>query len=146
LISAKAYFQFWLRHHALQIFITISLLARTQANCFPPSDYNAGLAELKPACITFPSSPEDVSKIVKILHTRNDVPFAIKSGGHDPNPGHGSVKDGVLIALRHINGTVYDKATNTVKFKPGGHWADVMKVLDKDDVSVVAGRLGRFFT
>jgi FAD/FMN-containing dehydrogenase len=104
--------------------------------------WHAGLAELMPACITFPSSPADVSAIVKILNTRSDVPFAIKSGGHDPNPGHSSVKGGVLIAMRHINGTVYDKASNTVSLKPGGHWVDVMKVLDKENVAIVAGRLG----
>jgi FAD/FMN-containing dehydrogenase len=105
--------------------------------------WNAGLSELMPACITFPTSPEDVSAIVKILSKHTEVPFAIKSGGHDPNPGHSSVKDGVLIAMRHINGTVYDKASNTAVFKPGGHWYDVMKVLDKENVAVVAGRLGR---
>jgi FAD/FMN-containing dehydrogenase len=104
--------------------------------------WHAGLAELMPACITFPSSPQDVATIVKVLNTRNDVPFAIKSGGHDPNPGHSSVKGGVLIALRHINGTIYDKASNTISLKPGGHWVDVMKVLDKEGVAMVAGRLG----
>jgi FAD/FMN-containing dehydrogenase len=108
--------------------------------------WHAGLAELMPACITFPSSPADVSTIVKILNTQSDVPFAIKSGGHDPNPGHSSVKNGVLIAMRHINGTVYDKASNTVSLKPGGHWVDVMKVLDKQNVAMVAGRLGMYLT
>jgi FAD/FMN-containing dehydrogenase len=118
-------------------------LANEDAYIKENKDYwHAGLSELMPTCITFPTSPEDVSAIVKILGSHTEVPFAIKSGGHDPNPGHSSVKDGVLIALRHINGTVYDKTSNTVVFKPGGHWYDVMKVLNKENVAVVAGRLG----
>ena len=70
--------------------------------------YNIGLAELTPACIAMPSSAQDVSKIVRILKGVPSVNFAVKSGGHDPNPGHSSIKDGVLIALRNVAGTEYD--------------------------------------
>ncbi|KAF2396177.1 FAD-binding domain-containing protein [Trichodelitschia bisporula] len=104
--------------------------------------YNIGLAELGPACITLPTSAEDVSKIVKILNVRPGVRFAIKSGGHDPNPGQSSVKDGVLVALRHINGTEYDAQKNVAYVKPGGHWSSVIGPLAKKNVTVVSGRLG----
>jgi FAD/FMN-containing dehydrogenase len=104
--------------------------------------YNAGLAELKPACIAFPSSPEDVSAIVKILGAQNDVQFAVKSGGHSPNPGASSIKDGVLIAMRNVAGTTLDKEKGLLYTKPGGHFWDVMKVLDNTGLTVVGARLG----
>jgi hypothetical protein len=104
--------------------------------------YNAGLAELMPRCITMPSSAQDVSKIVKILNKHAGVRFAVKSGGHDPNPGHSSVKDGVLIAMRNVAGTTYNKEKGVAYIKPGGHWSDALNPLAKDKVAVVSGRLG----
>lgn len=106
--------------------------------------YNAGLKELGPACISLPTSAQDVSTIVKILGQYSDVQFAVKSGGHSPNSGHSSVKDGVLIALRHINGTVLDKQNKVAYVKPGGHWADVMRALNGTGQTVVGGRLGMY--
>jgi FAD/FMN-containing dehydrogenase len=85
------------------------------------SDYwNAGLEELGPACIAMPRNAQDVSKIVTLLNEHDNVPFAIKSGGHSPNAGMASVKDGVLIALRNVVGTEYDKMTELATIKPGG--------------------------
>jgi FAD/FMN-containing dehydrogenase len=106
--------------------------------------YNIGLAELAPACIAFPTSAKDVSTIIKILNTEThkDVQFAVKSGGHSPNPGAASIKDGILIAMRHINGTVLDKEKSLAHIKPGGHWWDAMDVLKGTGQMVVAGRLG----
>jgi FAD/FMN-containing dehydrogenase len=104
--------------------------------------YNIGLAELKPACIFQPTTAEEVSSAIKILNKYNDVPFAVKSGGHDPNPGHSSIKDGILIALSKMTFVSYDKKSNTAQFGPGGHWNTLIKPLDKQGVTVVGGRLG----
>jgi len=104
--------------------------------------YHTGLSELKPACIVFPTSASDVSTIVKTLNNFKDVDFVIKSGGHSPDAGHASVKDGVLIALRNLSGTTLDSKTNLAALKPGGHWWDAMKALDGTGRMVVGGRLG----
>jgi FAD/FMN-containing dehydrogenase len=104
--------------------------------------YHAGLAELTPACIAFPSSAQDVRTIINILNVHKDVKFAVKSGGHSPNPGQASIKDGVLIALRNLAGTTLNKETGLAEVKPGGHWWDVMKFLDGTGRMVVGGRLG----
>jgi FAD/FMN-containing dehydrogenase len=104
--------------------------------------YNAQLAELTPACIIFPTSAEDVAATVKILNANKDVQFAVKSGGHSPNAGQASIKDGVLIALRDLKGTKLNKETNLAELRPGGHWWDVMKALDGTGRIVVGGRLG----
>jgi hypothetical protein len=97
---------------------------------FPPAqkqyikenkDYwNAGLQELGPACVAIPSSAQDVSKIVILLNEHEKVPFAIKNGGHSPNAGMASVKDGILIALRNVAGTEYDTEKQVAYIKPGG--------------------------
>jgi FAD/FMN-containing dehydrogenase len=104
--------------------------------------YHIGLSELGPACIVFPTSAKDVSKIVKILKDQKDVQFVVKSGGHSPNPGHSSIKDGVLIALKDINGTVHDKAKGVIHVKPGGHFQVVMDALEGTGSTVVGARLG----
>ena len=104
--------------------------------------FNIGLAELGPACIAFPSTAKEVASIVSLLNLRPEVQFAVKSGGHSPNAGAASTKDGVLIALRNLVGTVLDKEKSLAYIKPGGHWWDVMKYLENTGQTVVSGRLG----
>jgi FAD/FMN-containing dehydrogenase len=107
------------------------------------NDYhNIGLAELKPACIAHPTTAQEVSTIVKILGQHSDVWFSVKSGGHDPNVGHSSVKNGVLISLRKIAGVQNDPKRKVAYVKPGGHWNEIIEPLDKQGVTVVGGRLG----
>lgn len=107
--------------------------------------WSVALREIKPACVTSPETTEEVATIVGILNEHEDVPFAVKSGGHDPNPGHGSVEDGVLIAMREISGTDYDPEKKIAHVRPGGEWNDVAEALEEDGVTVVGGRLGKSF-
>lgn len=102
------------------------------------------LHELRPACVVLPTTAEEVSTIVKILNKYPKVNFAVKSGGHNPNLGHASIDGGVLIALRRMIGTKYDKATGLAYVKPGGTWNDVIKALEPSGVTIVGGRLGVF--
>jgi hypothetical protein len=104
--------------------------------------YNIGLAEIPPACIVFPTSASEVSTVIKILGAKKDVPFTIKSGGHSPNPGDSTVKDGVLVAMRNLKGVEWDKDKHLAYVKPGGHWWDVMKAMEGKGEIVVGGRLG----
>lgn len=105
--------------------------------------YNIGLADLGPACIVHPTNAQEVAEVVKILRESPDVPYAVKSGGHDPNPGHSSVRDGILIALSKIAGVQYDTGKHLATFGPGGAWEDVIGPLEKQGVTVVGGRLGK---
>jgi FAD/FMN-containing dehydrogenase len=104
--------------------------------------FNIGLAELGPACIVKPSTAQEVSSVVKLLREHETVPFAVKSGGYSPNPGHSSVRDGVLIALRDLAGTEYDTKTKLAYIKPGGHWTSASKVLMPHGRTVVSARFG----
>jgi FAD binding domain-containing protein len=110
---------------------------KEQANYF-----SAACKDAKPACIVLPSSPQQVSTIFQILRDYPNAPFAVKSGGHNPNVGHGSIRDGVLIALAYINGTTYDKSTGLANVKPGGKWQDVVATLEPHGVTVLGARLG----
>lgn len=104
--------------------------------------WSTALRDIQPACVVHPQSTDEVASVVQILNKYPDVDFAAKSGGHDPNPGHGSIQDGVLIAMRYITGVTYDASTNLASVKPGGTWNDVIGDLAPYNVTVVGGRLG----
>ncbi|KAK7751571.1 hypothetical protein SLS62_006521 [Diatrype stigma] len=93
-----------------------------------------------PACIARPASAADVQKLVGAL-VANDVPFAVRSGGHSFNPGDASIDGGVLIALDNLNEVTYDAATGLASLGPGARWDAVYTVLDEYDVTVVGGRV-----
>ncbi|KAK7997294.1 hypothetical protein PG989_005334 [Apiospora arundinis] len=106
--------------------------------------WSKSLADLRPACVVQPATASHVGTVIRVLSHRNhtSVRFAVKSGGHDPNPGHASVDGGVLIALRHMEGTRYDAEKGVAYVKPGGEWNDVIGALEPHGVTVVGGRLG----
>lgn len=101
------------------------------------------LREFDPACIVQPDSAEDVSIVVKILNKYPSVQFATRSGGHDPNAGHASVQDGVLITMTDLAGATYDAVQNVAYVKPGGEWNDVIGDLEPYGVAIAGGRLGK---
>jgi hypothetical protein len=105
--------------------------------------YNIALAALKPACIFQPTAATEVSIAVEVLNKYKDVPFAVKSGGHDPNQGQSSVKGGILIALSKMSFATYDQNQNVAEVGPGGHWLDVVGALYDQNVTVLGGRLGK---
>ncbi|KAH6646050.1 hypothetical protein BKA67DRAFT_541041 [Truncatella angustata] len=104
--------------------------------------WSTALRDLKPACVVHPADVSEVSTVVQVLNKYPDVDFSAKSGGHDPNPGHGSVQDGVLVAMRDMSGATYDAETGLATIKPGGTWNDVIGDLEPYGVTVVGGRLG----
>lgn len=107
------------------------------------SYWSSALHEVKPACVVRPRSVDEVSAAIKVLNKYPDVVFAAKSGGHDPNPGHATAHNGVLITMKDISGTTYDQAKKLAYVKPGGEWNDVISTLQPYNVTVVGGRLGR---
>lgn len=105
--------------------------------------WSTTLRSLDPACIVQPVSAEDVSAVVKILNKYPTVNFATRSGGHDPNVGHATVQDGVLIAMTDLAGATYDAAKQVAYVKPGGEWNDVVGDLEPSGVTITGGRLGK---
>lgn len=104
--------------------------------------WSLALRDLRPACIVSPRDAGQVAAAVRVLASHTDVPFTVKSGGHDPNPGHSSIDDGVLIAMHEMVGATYEAETGLAHVKPAGEWNDVLRDLEPSGVTVVGGRLG----
>lgn len=104
--------------------------------------WSAACAGLRPTCMMFPTSANEVADIVHALHQTDDL-FAVKSGGHMPNNGFSSIQGGVLISTKNLNNIVaYDAETQTAKVGPGMTWSEAQKGLDGTGMAVVGGRLG----
>lgn len=96
-----------------------------------------------PACVFFPASAEEVSAAIVALGKQPNVPFALKSGGHNWNRGFSSTDGGVLISFRpNLQSTQLAPDGETAKVGPGSRWLEVMQVLDKSNKCVVGGRVG----
>lgn len=122
--------------------LTQTLLA-VEYNYETQQYWSTTLRDVDPACIVQPSSAEDVSAVVKVLNKYPSVTFATRSGGHDPNIGHATAQDGVLIAMTDLAGATYDASKGLVYVKPGGEWNDVISDLEPSGVAVAGGRLGK---
>ncbi len=96
---------------------------------------------MKPKCILYPKSTEEMANIVTILNNNNET-FAVKSGGHNPNKGWASIAGGPLISTKDLNEVTFDRASMTVKVGPGNDWEDIHEKLQNDNVTVVGGRIG----
>lgn len=87
-----------------------------------------------------PQTAKDVSKalsVVKFLRTK----FAVRSGGHSPNPGFSTLSDpGVLIDLKGLNKITLSKDKSIATVGPGAEWLQVYEALDPYGVAVIGGR------
>ena len=95
-----------------------------------------------PACIFFPASAQAVSDGVAALLRYPSVPFAMKSGGHSPNPGHNNVDGGVLFAFSGMASTAISADQQTADVGPGARWQEVITALEPYGKAVVGGRVG----
>ena len=106
--------------------------------------WSTALRGVDPACIVQPSAAEDVAAVVKVLNKYPSVRFAVRSGGHDTNPGHSTIPDGVQIVMTDLAGATYDADKDLAYVKPGGEWNDVIQDLAPSGVAVAGGRLGMY--
>ncbi|KAK8090173.1 6-hydroxy-D-nicotine oxidase [Apiospora hydei] len=94
-----------------------------------------------PYCIIQPASAADVTKAIRIFR-HFDVHFAVRSGGHSPNPGASSIDaNGILLDLQHMNAISLSQDKSIASLGPGGRWGDVLEALTPQGVDVVGGRI-----
>ncbi|PHH88229.1 hypothetical protein CDD83_7805 [Cordyceps sp. RAO-2017] len=93
-----------------------------------------------PSCIASPESAAQVAELVGLLGARS-VPFAVRSGGHSPNPLDAAINTGVLVSLSGLDAVSYDSSTGLAAVGPGARWEAVYSELDKYRVTVVGGRV-----
>ena len=93
-----------------------------------------------PSCIIKPQTAKDVSKalsVVKFFPTK----FAVRSGGHSPNPGFSTLSDpGMRIDLKDLDQITINEDKSVATIGPGVEWLQVYEALDQYGVSVVGGR------
>ncbi|KAF3903865.1 hypothetical protein ABW20_dc0103725 [Dactylellina cionopaga] len=96
-----------------------------------------------PICIFAPTSATDVSKALK-LFSSNSCIFAIRSGGHLPNPGFSSTSNGILVSLTGLDQISYSPSGNggsgVVYVGSGNRWKAVYSKLDALGITVMGGR------
>ncbi|PGG95410.1 hypothetical protein AJ79_10070 [Helicocarpus griseus UAMH5409] len=103
--------------------------------------WSTACAALRPSCMLSPNSTQEVADIVAALQQTHDQ-FAVKSGGHMPNPNFASIADGILISTRNLNQIVYDPETTSVVVGPGLQWDQILDGLEGTGRTVVGGRMG----
>ena len=68
--------------------------------------------------------------------------FATRSGGHNPNPGYGSIDSiGILIDMVNIKTLRISHDRKTISIGPGNRWEDVYHGLTGSGVFVTGGRV-----
>ncbi|OTB07932.1 hypothetical protein M426DRAFT_71397 [Hypoxylon sp. CI-4A] len=106
------------------------------------SDYwSTSCSSMKPTCILFPNSADEVAAIVKVLNN-NTENFAIKSGGHNPNNGWSSVAGGPLISTQRMKQVLLDQDTGIAKVGPGQRLDSISAELQGTGWTFVGGRIG----
>ncbi|OAA63962.1 FAD binding domain protein [Cordyceps fumosorosea ARSEF 2679] len=91
-----------------------------------------------PGCVVTPTSARDMSVIVKELAKKN-CRFAVKSGGHNPNPGFNNIDRGVSIDLRGLNSTSLSQSRSYVSLGTGLSWGQAYAVFEKDKIAFTGG-------
>lgn len=95
---------------------------------------------LNASCIVTPESAQEVSRLLQILSILR-TKFAIRSGGHNTNPGFSSIgSDGVLIALEKLDRLSLSADRGTVTVGPGNRWESVYKYLQPYNLTALGGR------
>ncbi|OTB15927.1 hypothetical protein K445DRAFT_317556 [Daldinia sp. EC12] len=95
----------------------------------------------EPYCIIQPKTAQDVSKAIKTI-SHYGVKFAVRSGGHSPNPGWSSVgHEGILIDLQNLNQIDLSDDKKVASIGPGARWGEVISNLDAQGATVIGGRI-----
>ncbi|EAQ84426.1 hypothetical protein CHGG_08440 [Chaetomium globosum CBS 148.51] len=94
-----------------------------------------------PSCVVRPTSAQLLATVLRII-VQFQVLFAIRSGGHSPNPGWASIGEpGVLLDLSRLDTITVSDDASVVSVGPGQRWGGVVEALDSHNVTAVAGRL-----
>ncbi|EDN96083.1 hypothetical protein SS1G_12289 [Sclerotinia sclerotiorum 1980 UF-70] len=96
---------------------------------------------LEAQCVVSPSSTEEISLIMKIISFLH-VSFAVRSGGHSPNPNWSSIdSNGILISTSNLDSINVSPDNSMASIGSGLRWGAVYEALDSYGVSVIGGRV-----
>lgn len=102
-------------------------------------------AWLSPTAIFIPSTPQDLSTGIQLL-TSHHTPFAIRSGGHMPAPGHASTNTGILISTTKLNELTLVPTPNEhnvpyLRCGAGLTWGEIYAFLAPHNLFAIGGRV-----
>ncbi len=89
-----------------------------------------------PVAIIVPTTEDELVYAFNAL-TENNLPFAVRSGGHCYGPG--SLSNGYIIDLRNFNDIIPDTTNNTVYLGSGNHLGDVITALGNINYAIPTG-------
>lgn len=67
--------------------------------------------------------------------------FAVRSGGHTPDPAMSSTAEGILFSLENLNQIKVDSKRKIASIGPGNRWGQVYEKLGSENFVVVGGRV-----
>ncbi|KAF2648004.1 FAD-binding domain-containing protein [Lophiostoma macrostomum CBS 122681] len=107
---------------------------------FTSSYWSAQQGAVDPCCVFKPSTALQVS-IVVLIARLTQCPFVVKGGGHAAFAGASSIEDGITISMERLNRIVVSPDRNVSDIGPGNHWVDVYSTLEKQNLTVIGGRI-----
>ncbi|KAL3446808.1 hypothetical protein BJX65DRAFT_318499 [Aspergillus insuetus] len=107
-----------------------------------PSSHYVIISLILPGKIALSSSTDDVATIVGTLAKLPQAVFAIRSGGHSPNPGWANAALGITIGLQQLNNVHVSCDGCIASVGSGTRWVDVHRVLDSLELEVIGGKFG----
>ena len=102
-----------------------------------------------PSCIIRPRDTREVSASIKAIRREHDLlnststapfSFAVRSGGHFPEPGFSSAAGGVVLDVSLLNQVRVLNGSQTAVLGTGARWGEVYEQLEKEGVAVAGGR------
>ncbi|KAM7200339.1 hypothetical protein V8F20_005316 [Naviculisporaceae sp. PSN 640] len=94
----------------------------------------------KPSCIFRPANAQQVQQVVAML-VKSNVCFAVRSGGHSPDPTAANIDNGVLVDLSGLNRVENRPSDQVAVIGSGLRWGEVYSQLQPHNVTVVGGRV-----
>ena len=99
--------------------------------------YNERYDGIKPMAVLQAADPDDVQAAVRWA-ARHDVPIAARSGGHS-YAGYASVRGGLVVDLRRLDGISVSRGKSRAKIGPGNQLIDVYSRLARAGGTIPAG-------
>ncbi|KAH7386120.1 hypothetical protein BKA66DRAFT_569421 [Pyrenochaeta sp. MPI-SDFR-AT-0127] len=109
-------------------------------NTFVNLFWSAQQREITPQCVFKPEKASDVSTSI-LLSRLTQCPFAVKSGGHSAVPGGSNINGGITISFEKMGRITLSDDKKIASFQPGHTWFDIYTALEKDNITVIGGRV-----
>ncbi|TGO30672.1 hypothetical protein BPAE_0004g01310 [Botrytis paeoniae] len=105
------------------------------------NNHRTEACRLPAQCIISPKSAEEVSLAMKVISFLQ-VSFAVRSGGHSPNPYWSDIGfNGILISTTNLDTLTVSSDNSIASIGPGLRWSAVYEALDPYGVSVIGSRI-----